>query len=383
MKKQRLLLRRTIRAEISGAEPERFLNACMGAGLELKNVMYTARHRLTVGVREEDCERLKKIAELCQCEVRLLTPENRNKGKRERPGGEALLIPTAVLALLLALSSLFIWDIEVIGNETVSKREILRALSECGVREGCFWPTTDVEHVRSGMLLQEEKLAWMTLNVSGSRATAVVLERKEKPQIYAESRAADLMACRDGMINEMSVKNGRPAVRSGQLVAEGETLVSGQMESETGQTRYVRAEGEIIAETLHEKRIFLCPGSCEKRPLHGVHLILGFQYGKNRINLGIKGRKELDGCDKIKKEYTVGIKGIFVFPFSVIVEEYRPFENTGAYHADPAAAESRARQSLAGAIDGTVTEIAFTYEDGLLTMHARCSENIAVHREIE
>ena len=153
--------------------------------------------------------------------------------------------------------------------------------------------------------------------------------------------------------------------------------------SETGQTRLVRSEGEIIAETLHEQQIFLCPESYEKSPRHGVHLILGLQCGKNRINLGLKGRKVLDGCDKIKKEYIIGIKDCFVFPLRLIVEEYRPYEMGAAYSPDPTEAEMRARLALSEEIDGEVTEIDFAYEDGVLSVQARCRENIAVHREIE
>ncbi len=363
----------TVRAEIRGGEPERFLNACTEAGLVLRNIEYTAPQTLNISLPAEDRDRMERIAALCICETAILSPVGGSERGRRRLRKERLLILTAAFALLLAISSLFIWDIEVVGNESLSKGEILRALSESGITEGCFWPTTDVDAVRSRMLLREESLAWMTLNVRGSRATVAVLERREKPPIYAEDSAADLTARRGGVIGETSVKNGRALVARGQVVAEGETLVSGRMESETGQTRLVRSEGEIIAETLHEQQIFLCPESYEKSPRHGVHLILGLQCGKNRINLGLKGRKVLDGCDKIKKEYIIGIKDCFVFPLRLIVEEYRPYEMGAAYSPDPTEAEMRARLALSEEIDGEVTEIDFAYED----------ENIAVHREIE
>ena len=373
----------TVRAEIRGGEPERFLNACTEAGLVLRNIEYTAPQTLNISLPAEDRDRMERIAALCMCETAILSPVGGSGQGRRRLRKERLLILAAVFALLLAISSLFIWDIEVVGNESLSKGEVLRALSESGITEGCFWPTTDVDAVRSRMLLREESLAWMTLNVRGSRATVAVLERREKPPIYAEDSAADLTARRGGVIGETSVKNGRALVVRGQVVAEGETLVSGRMESETGQTRLVRSEGEIIAETLHEQQIFLCPESYEKSPRHGVHLILGLQCGKNRINLGLKGRKELDGCDKIRKEYIIGIKDCFVFPLRLIVEEYRPYEMGAAYSPDPTEAEMRARLALSEEIDGEVTEIDFAYEDGVLSVQARCRENIAVHREIE
>jgi len=287
----------------------------------------------------------------------------------------------AAFALALAVSSLFIWDIDVVGNSRVSQNEILRTLADCGIAEGCFWPTTDVEGLRSRVLLQEKELAWMTLNVRGSRATVVVLEREEKPSIYSERSPADLVALRGGEIAELSVKNGRALVTAGQVVAQGDTLVSGEMESLAGQTRSVRAEGTVVAETWREQRVYLSPAAKEKTRRSGLHLILGIKCGKTRLNLAPKGRKDLDECDRISKEYKLGIKGVFAFPLSLVVEQYRPYEKGGDFPADGAAAEKRMRDALAGEIDGEIIAVDFEQEDGWVLFRAHCRENIAVHRE--
>ena len=370
-----------VTVEISGGNSEQLLNACTEAGLFLRQVERTESGALRARLLETDLERLQKIAVLCMAETKLIARIGGSRAERLLERRAGLLAAAAVFTLLLTVSGLFIWDFEVVGNETLSRHEILRTLADCGVSEGCFWPTTEVETIRSRVLLQEEKLAWMTLNVRGSRATVLVLEREEKPQLYDEKKAADLIALRDGEIAEMTVKNGRALVATGQLVTAGEILVSSQMESVSGDARSVRAEGTVTAETWREERVYLSPAAQEKSRRGGVHLILGLKCGKRRLNLAPKGRKELDECDRISKEYKLGIKGVFCFPLSLVVEEYRPYEKGGDFCADADAAEKRVLGALADEIDGEIISADFERGGGWLLLHAQCRENIAILQE--
>ena len=382
MRKNTGILRGEAYVELLGGGTDRLLNACAEAALPLWDVSFLNGACLRARLREHDIPRLEKIAALCQCEMRTLRLYGGGSAKRVRARAR-LAVFAAVCALLLAISSLFIWDIEVEGNERLSKGEILRALSDCGVSEGCFWPAADAERVRGEMLLRCGDLAWMTLNVRGSRATVLVLEREEKPEIYAEKAAADLVASRDGVVRGLNVKNGRALVGRGELVRAGQTLVSGEMDSPTGQSRLVRAEGGVTAETWPERSIVLSPETRQKERKNGLRLIVGIRWGKNRIDLVTNSRKELDECDKIVKEYTLGIRGLFRFPLGLCVEIYRPFRSTGAAAADLPGAKARALDALKEEIDGEILSYEFEEQDGRIVLRAHCLENIALTKEKE
>ena len=382
MRKNTGILRGEAYVELLGGGTDRLLNACAEAALPLWDVSFLNGACLRARLREHDIPRLEKIAALCQCEMRTLRLYGGGSAKRVRARAR-LAVFAAVCALMLAISSLFIWDIEVEGNERLSKGEILRALSDCGVSEGCFWPAADAERVRGEMLLRCGDLAWMTLNVRGSRATVLVLEREEKPEIYDEKAAADLVASRDGVVRGLNVKNGRALVGRGELVRAGQTLVSGEMDSPTGQSRLVRAEGGVTAETWPERSIVLSPGARQKERKNGLRLIVGIRWGKNRIDLVTNSRKELDECDKIVKEYTLGIRGLFRFPLGLCVEIYRPFRSTGAAAADLPGAKARALDALKEEIDGEILSYEFEEQDGRIVLRAHCLENIALTKEKE
>ena len=382
MRKRGNLLHAEVRVCVWGGETEKLLNACAEAGLALHNICWGETGELYMTLSQEDCPRLEKIALLCMCELSDPISQGGSAERRVFLARSRLAALFAVFALALAASSLFIWDIEVVGNERLTEGEILRALSECGVAEGCFWPGSDVEELRSEMLLRLDELAWMTMNVHGSRARVLVLEREELPEIYDERSCADLVARCDGVITDYSVKNGQCLVARGQIVTEGELLVSGTMESLTGAPRMVRAEGSVSADTWREKTIVLEPGTRRKERKRLCRVILGLQVGKERINLLAKGRKDLDECDKIVKEYKAGVEGLFRFPLGLIVEIYRPYAPLGAAAPDYDAAEERALHALGGEIDGEIVTYRFERDGDTITLYAACRENIALVRDI-
>ena len=381
MRKNAGILRAEARIELRGGGTERLLNACAEAGLPLRDISFSENSCLHATLWQSDLQRMEKTAALFQCEMRTL--ELWGGGVKRLRARSRLAAFAAVCAVLLALSSLFIWDFEVKGNERLSKGEILRALSDCGVSEGCFWPAADAERVRGEMLLRCGDLAWMTLNVRGSRATVLVLEREEKPELYDEDAAADLIAARAGVVRELNVRNGRTLVGRGELVEAGQTLVSGTMDSPTGQTRSVRAEGKVTAETWPERGIYRSPGTRRKERKNGLRLIVGIRWGKNRIDLVTNSRKELDECDKIVKEYTLGVRGLFRFPLGLCVEIYRPYRITGEAAADLPGAKARALDALEEEIDGEILSYEFEEKDGLIVLRAHCLENIALTKEKE
>lgn len=381
MRKTIRALRGEVRAELLGGDTERLLNACANAALPLWNIESDESGALRLSLFEHDLPRLEKIALLCRCELNTLALHGGSRSARLLRARSRLAAFAALCALLLTLSGLFIWDFEVEGNEKLSRGEILRALADCGISEGCFWPTIDAERLRSDMLLRCDELAWMTLNVRGSRATVLVLERREKPEIYLESDAADLTAAKDGVIRELSVKNGKTLVSVGEIVTAGQTLVSAAMDSPTGETRFVRAEGSVRAETWPTKRVFFDCGAQGKEAEKGFRLIFGIRVGKSRINLVTNSRKELDECDKIVKEYTLGIDGLFHFPVGMIAEVYRPYRTTGEIAPNLSLAEASALAALEEETDGEVIAHTFDQTDGQLVLRAHCLENIALTEE--
>lgn len=369
------------RVEVCGAFPETVLNACAMQALELWDMKCEDDHTLRFCVYERDIPALEDIARRCMCDMSVLGTAGGSTRRRFLKNHVWLLVSLLVALGILAASSLFIWDIDVYGCDELSEGEVLRALSDCGVDCGAYWPALSVDMIRADMLTRLPELAWMTVNVSGSRAIVLVEERVEKPEIYIESAGADIVAARTGIIRRLSVLNGTPLVGTGQSVTAGETVISGTMESLSRDARYVRAQGGVTADTWYELSA-VCPAQMqEKTPRAGVRRRFALKFGKSRYNFYFSSGNTVDGCDKIIHNYNAGIRGLFVLPVTLVVEELRPYRLSGTVPADTAAMGARLEARLTDGLRGVVLSSSVTEGDNgglaVVTLRAACRENIA------
>ncbi len=377
----------TVRAEICGIFPEAVLNACALGAIVFWDLESVDAYTLRLTVYEKELEKLRTAAAGAMCELKILDRRGGSRDRRLLRRRKWLLLSGALAAALLALSSLFIWEIDVRGCDKLSQGRVLRALEDCGVGLGTWWPGLSADLVRSRMLTELPELAWMTVNVSGSRAVVLLSERLEKPEIIQEDRPADILAGKTGIINRVSVLSGKPLAAKGQAVVRGETLVSGTVDSLTRPARQVRAQAEVLADTWYELTA-VSPAKEELKTGEGrVSDRFALRLGKKRINFYLESGKRLDERDKIVYEYTLGIKGLFALPVTLIREEQVWPETAPA--ADSGRAEEMQRRlyaSLRESIDGEIVSSGFSVSRSgellQVTLRARCRENIAVCREL-
>ena len=378
------LLHGTVGLEIRAAWPEAVLNACMEHGIVLRRVVRRDACTFQVEIDEHDLKGARELVQTQQGETEILAVRGGKHARKWFQRRAILFFSLLTVVLFLIWSNLHIWEIDVYGCEDLTRGQVLRALEESGVSVGCYWPRLSVESVRSHMLLRMPDLAWMTVNVSGSHATVWVVERLQKPTIYDADDAADVVASVSGILRELTVLNGHPLVSRGNAVEKGDTLVTGAMDSLSHPTRYVRAEARAMADTWYEWTAMEPPGKKHNAAKKYIPGTVALQFGKKRVNLFGRSRKELDGYDKIVHEYTVGVNGLFRFPVSLIREEFR---SDMPLAAEPVSTGERLRNLLAEQIDGEILQsrVSVLEKDGFCytTLRAHCLENIAQTAEID
>ena len=187
-------LRGTVRAELVGAFPAGLLNALAGRGVELWDVESADAYTLRLTLYESRLPELERLAKRAGCEMRVLRRVGGAGGRKRVLRRPALLIGLLAVALLLTASSLFVWDVEVRGTKQLSRAKVLRALEDCGLGVGSFWPSVNTELLRSDVMLKLPEIGWMAVNVCGSRATAVIVEREDADKALNALRGLDVDA---------------------------------------------------------------------------------------------------------------------------------------------------------------------------------------------
>ena len=328
-------MRGSVRAEISGVEPERCLNALTLSGIAFREAVSEDAFTLRLSLDTRDAAEAARIAERSQCALRLLRESGVPAVRRRLRRRAALLAAAGLCFALLAAGSLFAWEIDVVGEESVTEGEIRRALAACGVYPGSFWPGWDADAVCNRLLLELPELSWAGLSVSGSRAEVRVRERIEKPPIVSEEPPGGLFARSTGIIERMEVLAGAPLVSEGEAVVEGEALVTGELPSPVGETRYVRAQAKVTARTWHE--LSACaPLEYSALSEAGTSMRWALEICGRRVNFFFGSSQTPPGCGKIITEYPLRLEGVFTLPLTLIRERVL------RYDAAPAAADTEA-----------------------------------------
>ena len=370
-----------VRLELCGAQPEAVLNACALEGVSLMALESVDSYTLRVTVFEKERQQFEQLARRCYCDTSFLAAGGGSKDRALLLRRRWLWLFALLAAALLCVSSLFIWEIDVVGAQTLSRGAVLRALADCGVESGCFWPSLSVDAVRSCLLNSLPELAWVSVNVRGSRAVVLLLERTDVPEIDREDGAVDLIASRSGIVSRLSVLRGRALVEPGSSVVEGEVLVSGTVDSLTGAPRTLRAKASVMADTWYESTAF-CPLDAEQKGRERtLRNRFALKIGDRRINFYFSSGKPIDGCDKIIHETTLGVSGLFALPLRLVREEYIRCERPEAEQDMSKLLQQRLYEQLAAHIDGEICSASYAVsaENGLLavTLRAHCLENIA------
>lgn len=391
LKKAVKLLRGSVCVRAKSAYPERMLNLCSARGIEFWDVRWIDDTALSFCVARGDLRALRRAAEGCGAEVSIErtagTPFFFARLRRRH----ALFAGGILCAALLLVNSLFIWDFEVTGNETVPTETILHALREHGVHRGTFIYSFRSQDICNRVLPELKDLCWVAVNVRGCKAYVQVRERVRAPERVNESEPTNVIAAKPGLITKVRALDGEKRVLPGTSVQQGQLLIAGVVdtggtEKPSVTTRFLAGKGEVCARTWYDLTVRV-PLTYEKKVYTGKekrsHTLI---WGENRLKIGAKGSSICNvDCDKIKNQTQWTLFGLFALPVTWETETLLPYELeiTPRSHAD---AEVQGKDMLETYLTallgetGSVTQRRFsTAVEGdtlVVTLSAECEEQI-------
>ena len=391
LKKAVKLLRGSVCVRAKSAYPERMLNLCSARGIEFWDVRWIDDTALSFCVARGDLRALRRAAEGCGAEVSIErtagTPFFFARLRRRH----ALFAGGILCAALLLVNSLFIWDFEVTGNETVPTETILHALREHGVHRGTFIYSFRSQDICNRVLPELKDLCWVAVNVRGCKAYVQVRERVRAPERVNESEPTNVIAAKPGLITKVRALDGEKRVLPGTSVQQGQLLIAGVVdtggtEKPSVTTRFLAGKGEVWARTWYDLTVRV-PLTYEKKVYTGKekrsHTLI---WGENRLKIGAKGSSICNvDCDKIKNQTQWTLFGLFALPVTWETETLLPYELevTPRSRADAEAQGKDMLETYLAALlgeTGSVTQRRFsTAVEGatlVVTLSAECAEQI-------
>ncbi|MDR1668696.1 MAG: sporulation protein YqfD [Oscillospiraceae bacterium] len=392
MQKTVNLLRGFVRVTVECPYPERFINLCA-----VHHVAFWGAERIDL-VRLEATIPARCLAQAKEYAEKLggsLTPVKQRGASfffarfRRR---YALIAGLIVCVAALIVSNRYIWEFTVEGNQTVPDEAILEALREVGVHTGTPASSVDIVSIRNRVLLRLNALSWITVNVSGSRASVVVRERVEKPEIISRHTPVNVVASKAGLITRIDALSGAAQVFPGDTVQKGQLLVSGVIDSAQVGVRLVNARADVTARTWTELQAVTPTGAVGKRYTGRSKTRYALIFAGRRINLYGNAGQPYAMCDKISKISALRVGTGFAFPVSLVTETFTEYEPV-SYQIDEAVGESflrrelgeKLRKELAAGGEILGETVTFHTEPGLISavLTAECLEQIGVAQKVE
>lgn len=237
---------------VGGFQSE-FINDLHLNGIKIWDVKKDGEH-LYAAVFATDYKAATIVAKRHHVKIRLSKKRGTIFTINKRRNRFGIAIGLLAFCFFLSFMSNYVWDIEIIGNENISSREILIITRDLGIKRGTFGPRLDLRTIEQKTLLLIDDLSWVGINRHGSKITIDVRERIVEPDIVSDNKPCNIVASKTGQILYTEVYSGQLLVPIGSSVLKGNVIVSGILEDEEGRSSHVHADAKIIAEYEDEMR---------------------------------------------------------------------------------------------------------------------------------
>ncbi len=312
--------------EIEGYFIERFINICNDQKIFLWNMQRKHSTIVQINIGIKDFKRIKRIAKKTKCRVKIQKkrgmPFILNKYKKRK----IFAIFFAIIIIAIIILSNFIWNIDIEGNEKISKEEILKTLSENNFKIGTSKLKLNKKEIINKIRLDRDDIAWIGIEINGTNAKVKIAEADLKPEIIPEDEFCNIVATKDAMIVKVNAQNGTAVVKEGDLVTKGTVLIQGWLEGQFTGIRYVHANGEVQAKVWYSQKV--------KVPLKQIKKIqTGKQESKysvkiNNFEINLpKGVPKFQNYDTIDTSKKLKLFSDFYLPVEINTKTYQEYEN--------------------------------------------------------
>ena len=337
-----------VRITVEGFFIERFINLCLKKGILLWNSKRKKTTLLEVNIPVKDFKEVANLAKQTQNKVKIKSkkgiPFVAHRYKKRRI---FFLFLCFIIVGILFLSN-FVWNIEIVGNQNISKEELTQSLKEQGLNIGSFKNKIDTKQIISNMRLNRNDLAWIGIDLKGTNAIVKVVEADKKPDIVAEDEYCNIVATKDGMIAKINALNGTPLVKEGDIIKKGTILVGGWLEGKYTGTRYVHANGEVQAKVWYEEKEKIELNQTITRKTENVETKYSVRINNFTINF-YKTLSKFQKYDTIEENKKLKLFSNFYLPIETIKKtNYELIDEKVSYTKEQAKeqAVNKAKQKL-------------------------------------
>ena len=309
-----------VNIKIEGFYIERFINICKSKGILLWNMKREKSSILYANISINDFKILKNIAKTSSCNIKLTKkmglPFIFNKYKKRK----IFFILLIFVLIVLLISSNYIWNIEIIGDNKIDKNEIIEELKNNGLSIGVAKSKLDTKSVINDIRMKREDIAWIGIDIKGTNAIVEIVESEKKPDIVKTDEYCNIISEKSGIITRINVSNGTAKVKVGDIVKEGDILVEGKLEGKYTEPIYVHAAADIEIKTWYSIRKNFEYKQVIEQKTGNTETKYSIKINNLQINF-YKVLSKFENYDTISENKKLSLFSNFYLPIEIIKKE--------------------------------------------------------------
>ena len=238
---------------VSGFFTERFVNLCFAKSIFLWKLNRISSGEIEARISRSDFMKIRKIAKKSKCKVNICKkkglPFLLNRYKRRK----VFAITFAVVAILIFGLTRFVWNIEINCDGEIDKNQIMNILSRNGVGEGKLISKINTGKIINDICMNGEDISWCGIKIKGTNVIISLEKATVKEDIVDENEICDIIAKKEGIITKITARNGTAVVKEGDVIKEGDVLISNLIEGKYTGTRNVAASRRCFSKSLGKR----------------------------------------------------------------------------------------------------------------------------------
>lgn len=306
-----------IRISIEGYYIERFINICRNEKITIWNLKRNKNVKLELNIGIKDLKKVAKIAKQTKCKIKIIKKKGLpflfNRYRKRK----LFFVFLLVIIIGLGISSNFVWNIQIVEEDKESIENLYQDVVESGLEIGKMKSKINTKDIINKVRLKRNDIAWMGIELKGTNAIVKVVKATAKPEIVDDNEYCNIVSDKQGIITKINAQNGTIAVKVGDTVNVGTTLINGWMEGKYTGLRYVHAKGEIQAKVWHTKNKKILYNATEKTETGNIENKYQIKINNFEINLS-KRLSKFKIYDTIVLENKFKIFSDFYLPISLV-----------------------------------------------------------------
>ena len=216
-----ILFHGRIKIKVTGEQTERFLNLCLTKNIYLWDVS-CADKTLYAYMDLKRFRNLKSIVKKTKCRVVVMEKKGLPFLWIKYRKQKGYLFGLFLAVMILSMSLLFIWNIQISGNHEITQDMFSDLLAEEGIHVGMLSCNLKPAELEKTIRNRFDQFIWVNVKKKGWTLCIEVKENASNDMCLSEEETGNLISPYDGRIHTIVTRKGIPKVNKGMEVKKGQ-----------------------------------------------------------------------------------------------------------------------------------------------------------------